>query len=365
MRAFDGNLGPYLTKIQQAADAAIIRVDCFELSGGNLTSAYRYNNSDVDVPFYDYAADVGSGELGVGALGSTHLAGAGSGPIAIYRANTLRVEGLKSSSKIGLEVDEQEIVFKYLPAVQYAQVADAAHSGMLGTGHLGSLTLATGSAAGPLFGNVEAIEGVPFAEALRSHLLDYATIKVTRAFLPDWGPAGSMLASAPIGTTLRFQGQVADITEIGDTTAKLKVKSDLVLLDQDMPRNVFDPLCHYTLFDAGCTLVRTAHRHSGTVGSGSTQRVINWANPLVPPQPNLGTIQFTSGALNGLIWQVAFSDSTSSTLDADMPIAPTVGDTFFIWPGCDHTDGALGCGYFSNQAHFSGFPRVPPPTTAY
>jgi len=69
--------------------------------------------------------------------------------------------------------------------------------------------------------------------------------------------------------------------------------------------------------------------------------------------------------LANLTATVKDSSSSSLTIAGVLPVAPQPGDTFDAYPGCDHTTGANGCAKFSNLAHFRGYPRVPPPSTAY
>ena len=97
---------------------------------------------------------------------------------------------------------------------------------------------------------------------------------------------------------LLFKGRLGVVDEIGRTSAKLTVNSDLVLLDIDMPRNVYQPTCLHTLYDSGCTLVKNAFGTNGTVGSGSTASVINWSGASANFQQ--GSITFTSGVNAGV-----------------------------------------------------------------
>jgi hypothetical protein len=74
-----------------------------------------------------------------------------------------------------------------------------------------------------------------------------------------------------------------------------------------------------------------------------------------------GVITFTSGANNGLSAFVEASASSGAVkLRTPLPVAPTVGDTFSIIPGCDKSQ-ATCKGKFNNLAHFTGFPFVPTP----
>ena len=56
--------------------------------------------------------------------------------------------------------------------------------------------------------------------------------------------------------------------------ATLTVASDLVILDYDMPKNLFSPTCVHTLYDAGCGVIRGTYAATGTAGAGSTSSVI-------------------------------------------------------------------------------------------
>ena len=47
-----------------------------------------------------------------------------------------------------------------------------------------------------------------------------------------------------------------------------------------------------------------------------------------------------------------------------LPFAPSAGDAFTVYAGCDHTQ-ATCQGRFNNVAENRGFPYVPPPQMAY
>ncbi len=238
----------------------------------------------------------------------------------VFAANGIRVSGLKYAIKIGVDVDEQDI------------------------------TIAASSA--------DLIDGVPFLVALRRGVLDGATIQRDRAFFTAW--------TAPaIGSVTLFHGRVSTVDKIGRTEASLKVKSDLVLLDTDMPRNLYQPSCLHTLYDAGCSVDRAAHTATGAVQAGSTVARIVWTGATAGTYDQ-GTLVFTSGANAGVQVTIKTSDSSGNlTLSYPLDAAPGVGDGFTISAGCDHSTGSGGCLKFSNLPNFRGFPFVPPPETAY
>ncbi|MGB6536186.1 MAG: DUF2163 domain-containing protein [Xanthobacteraceae bacterium] len=151
-----------------------------------------------------------------------------------YLANSIRVDGLKYKATVGLEVDQQQITVA---------------------------ALATDTIT----------SGAPFLQALRDGSFDGCEIVRYRIFFSDH------VGGAAIGSVLLFKGRLGVVEEIGRTSAKLTVNSDLALLDIDMPRNVYQPTCLHTLYDSGCTLVKNAFGTNGTVGAGSTASVINWS----------------------------------------------------------------------------------------
>jgi Uncharacterized conserved protein (DUF2163) len=51
-----------------------------------------------------------------------------------------------------------------------------------------------------------------------------------------------------------FKGRVSTIDRVGRTSAQITIASPLVVLDYDMPRNIYSPTCLRTLYHAGCGL---------------------------------------------------------------------------------------------------------------
>ena len=135
-----------------------------------------------------------------------------------------------------------------------------------------------------------------------------------------------------------------------------------MLLDIDMPRNIYQPTCLHTLYDSGCALVKNAYGTGGSVGGGSTASVINWTSANASFQQ--GSITFTSGVNAGVTANVnAVVAGASLTLGYPLQSVPSPGDSFTIYYGCDHTT-ATCQSRFSNLGNFRGFPYVPPPQMA-
>ncbi len=234
----------------------------------------------------------------------------------LYAANAVLVDGLKFKCSTGLEVDQQQITI-------IARPTDTAG-------------------------------GVPFLQALRNGVFDGCAIQRERAFLNSW----SLVDTAnPIGSVILFKGRIGAIDNVGRTTAQITVNSDLVLLDLQMPRNVYSPACQHVLYDSGCTLVKSAFGMGGTAGAGSTGSVINWSG--ADPKFNQGSITFASGVNAGVSANVKSAISTISlTLAYPLLNPPAMGDAFTVYQGCDHTQ-ATCANKFNNLANFRGFPYVP------
>ena len=127
---------------------------------------------------------------------------------ATYQANAVLIDGLKYKSAIGLEVDKQQLTIAAWPT--------------------------------------QTINGAPVLQALAGGAFDGARVQRWRVFLDPSLPGGA-------DGVLLFQGRVSTVDSVGRTQAKLTVASDLVVLEYDMPHNLFSPTCSHVLYDQGCT----------------------------------------------------------------------------------------------------------------
>jgi uncharacterized phage protein (TIGR02218 family) len=235
-----------------------------------------------------------------------------------FLANGPLVSGLKYKGSTGLEVDKQQITIAARPT--------------------------------------DLVNGAPFLIALRDGAFDGAPVYRDRVFL-----SGSM--GSVVGGVRLFQGRVSTVDNVGRTQATLTVASDLVILDYDMPRNLFSPTCLHVLYDAGCGIPRGTYSASGTAGAGSTSNTINWSGARAGDAQ--GSLVFTSGANANVRATVkSVNAGVSYSLMYPLPFAPAVGDAFNVAFGCDRTQ-ATCKGKFNNLSNFRGFPYVPPPQLAY
>lgn len=301
-----------------------------------LISLLRNNTrlpfSDCFTLVTNYGADIGQlSEVALGnPVGQTSFYTNSDAPVQIgnfyYRADGLRIKGIRYKVVKGLSVDEQTITI----------FADDTNK--VGT--------------------------IPFIQAIANGLLDGARFKQERAFFdPATWPARPGDPNKAVGSIVLFSGAITNVEDIGRTAAMLKVRSDLSLLDVDMPRNLYQPSCLHTLYDGGCGLKKTLFLVPGVITSTSTTRTINWTNTRPTDYFAQGVVKFTSGQNQGQSRPVRSSSSSGFVLTYPLQFVPAVSDSFVIYPGCDHTKSTCGT-KFMNDRNFRGFPYVPPPETA-
>jgi uncharacterized phage protein (TIGR02218 family) len=179
------------------------------------------------------------------------------------------------------------------------------------------------------FGNsATLINGKSFFQAVIAGVFDGATFELDRAAMATFGTVYGAIKN-------HFKGIVGAI-DIGRTEAKFKIMSNMYLLNIQMPKNVYQPGCINTLYDATCGLPRTAV--AGTVTAGSTQQLINCSGATSTQATgyfNLGYLTFTSGVNNGISRTINTSNGPIVNLLNGFPNVPGVGDTFNAYFGCD------------------------------
>ena len=206
------------------------------------------------------------------------------------------------------------------------------------------------------------LSGTPFLQALRNGALDFAQFRLD-LFISD------TFADVSNGAiNYWFSGKVASI-DIGRQRAVATIKNDMNLLGIQMPRNLFQAGCVHTLFDGGCTLSKASYAVNGAVASSPVpSKSLFYSSSLAQPSGyfSLGTIVFTSGVNNGVKRGIqTYANGAPSALYMDIPLvqAPSAGDTFTVYPGCDKTMNTCANTY-GNLVNFKGFPYVPAPETA-
>lgn len=203
-----------------------------------------------------------------------------------------------------------------------------------------------------------AIEGIPFARAVLWGLFDGAELDYTRAYAPTG-------IAAITGVLPMFTGGVADVS-FGRSVFTFTINSDLQILVQNMPRNLFQAGCINTLFDVSCTLNPAGFSDNSVVVAGSTASMIVTALPKATGYYDLGKVTMTSGALAGLSRPVRkWTAGTPGALllGVPFPAAPVAGAALTAFAGCDKQQVTCAA-KFNNFANFRATPYVPAPETA-
>lgn len=170
------------------------------------------------------------------------------------------------------------------------------------------------------------------------------------------------------GTGQLFSGRMsqARLTAVG---AELTAKGANVLMNQYVPRNVYQLPCIHTFCDAGCTLSESSFTLATTVGSSSTASLVTWGSvPANPGLYTLGKVLITSGAAIGQVRTVKLATAAGLLLQYPLYNVPASGDTMSVLKGCDKTynsGSGQSCTDYANTQHYRGYPNVPPAETAF
>lgn len=213
-----------------------------------------------------------------------------------------------------------------------------------------------------------------FAEAVRVGLLDGATVELDRFFAPPQ-IAGSVALDPSLGCLLWFFGRVAEC-EVGRSKIAIRVKSLMNLLAvQQMPRRLYQAGCNHVFGDTMCGYDRELGRNAASVATGigaatisalagSTQaRIVTSFSPSPPAAYDEGTVTALAGANAGASRTVTRVGGGVVSLLKPWLSPVSVGDSFRLLPGCDHTTGTCDT-VLQNLARYGGFPYIPPPETA-
>jgi hypothetical protein len=238
-----------------------------------------------------------------------------------YFSRVLNIDGLRTVSSIGIQVDEQDIDLDF-PVDPLA------------------------------FQN-----RMSWPQAILYGILDGATVRRDRYIRanPD---------SPWVGGWTMFKGLVSSINSVGRSSAVLRVKSNLVLLDVEMPRDFYEPNCKNTWGDANCGIDQLDFMTLGTVGPSPTRSVIPWSGSSVGY--SLGKIQISSGDNTIRVRTISKATSTHLYLSYPLDFDPVAAQVFEAFLGCNRT--ATRCEFFHGSTEwknrYKGFPFVPVAETA-
>lgn len=204
------------------------------------------------------------------------------------------------------------------------------------------------------------VNGIPWFDAIAQGFLDTATIRRDVVIAETWE---KLRANQAAGIVNLFDGFLATIDSIGPVMCEATVKTHLVVLNQPMPHNTWQPSCIHTVYDSGCGLNRDLYRATGTVGSGSTKTRLLWTGA-VSGYHWQGKVMFLTGLNAGLSRTIKYAaGGVSLDLASPLPNVPGVGDQFYAWAGCDYTNATCNS-RFANTPNFRACRFIPPVTTA-
>lgn len=246
----------------------------------------------------------------------------GGGVKQTWTAKGVKVSGLKTVCEVGVDVDEQEVQLDFLPTDMF--------------------------------------QGLTLANALLWGRFDGGTLLRDRYFAQEFGVGN--VPTAWMGGTRLYSGKIASIDELGRSYCKFKSRSQLTALDINVPSTLFLPQCRNALYDVRCKLNRDLYRADAVVGAGSTSSVIKWSGATADYALGSLYIVTVSGVtLIRTVRDVVVGDSL--LLAYPLEIAPTVGQNFTVYQGCDRSFSRCR-DHFNNQVNFRGYPFVPTEDTA-
>lgn len=233
----------------------------------------------------------------------------------------------------------------------------------------GTITEKIGLEVATLLMNIDAgdddtVNGTPVIQFIANRGLDGANVKLERAYAPDWAAFGPGGAGAT-GTVLRFSGRVTSVGNIQGSHAEVTVSAWTILLNIQMPANLYQVPCLHSVYDPICGLDPDDFKATGTItgtptalgfGSGVTGAAHLYAQ---------GRIVFTSGVNSGLSRTIKDSDGSGGfTLIQALPAVPAAGDAFTVYQGCDLAKGTC-LTKFNNLGRFKAAPFTPTPETVF
>lgn len=204
------------------------------------------------------------------------------------------------------------------------------------------------------------LESMPFHKACRAGMLDGAKITMYRVYYNIGDQAVPVVIGAPL---VWFAGRVAGNLEVARSKITCTVKDTMELLTTQLPRNVFQPSCIHTLYDADCGLNKNDFSYGTTVSFANLNWIQTPMGSVHPPGTwNLGKLQFTTGVNAGQWYTIKAYAEGQIALFKAMVSVPNPGDSLVLYLGCD-LQRTTCKNKFNNIARFRAFPNIPVPET--
>lgn len=201
----------------------------------------------------------------------------------------------------------------------------------------------------------DVLHGMSVPAFIHNGGFDGARVLIERAFMAVQG--------VPVGVIHLFEGSVQQPAP-ARTRITLTVSSDLIWLNQMVPRNTITPGCGNILFDGRCGLSRAPYTHAGTVQAGSSKNSLVTTLPQADGYYTLGSVTMTSGNNAGAQRSVKLHNQDRLVPSYPFYYPVMAGDTFTATAGCDKTRAMCSSAKFNNAAHMRLFPFVPTPVAS-
>lgn len=192
------------------------------------------------------------------------------------------------------------------------------------------------------------LDSAAIAEAdVLAGLYDFAEIELFLANYADLSQGRLLLRTGWLGQVTLKQGQF--VAEVRGLTQRLSQNVG----------ELYSPTCRATLGDSKCGINLTGYTVTSTVSAvDGRSRFIDTARTQDSGYFANGTVQFTSGANQGLKMEVKQFAGGVFTLSLPMPYAIVAGDHYTAVAGCDKRFNSC-IARFNNAVNFRGEPHVP------
>lgn len=246
-----------------------------------------------------------------------------------YVGKVVIIKGLRVKNNLGVEVDEQQVQMDYPQSIVY-QAA------------------------------------LTWPQALLQGRLDGAILRRDRYIAAKFGDGGGD-KTLWLGGFPMFKGRVSTLDKVGRQSATVNVKSELILLNKQMPDALFEAGCQNAWGDFACGVNQALWAVAATVGASPTRSVIPWAG--ASAHYNQGKIHIENADSVTRVRTISRVSGTNLHLAYPIDFDPLAGDIFAAYPGCTKTeDATYGCPKYHGdpawRSKIKAFPFVPVAETA-
>lgn len=240
-----------------------------------------------------------------------------------YLSKQVEIKGLRVRTNVGVEVDEQEIEMVYANLPVFSTLA------------------------------------MSMPQFLLHGRMDGATISRDRFIAAEWSEDPTVwVAGMPM-----FKGRASTMNTVGRMSAKMMVKSDLVLLDVDAPRDLFQPMCKNTWGDPNCGVNQDDFAVLGTLTGTPTRLLLPTSD--VDSTFTGGKVHITNDDSVVRVRTILKASTSQIELIYPLDFLPSAAMEYTAYPQCGRL--MENCVLYHGidwAERFKGFPFVPIAETA-